>query len=84
MLPDRNLRRFWFPIPGHLGIGVSEYSEKRAVDLALDVARKTGWTLDPSLVVSDVDVRTLDQKHVLPNMEAPVWPGVWYPKSFSS
>jgi hypothetical protein len=36
---------------------------------------------DPEIgaVVEDVDVSTLDANHVLPNMEAPNWRGVWYP-----
>ena len=34
-------------------------------------------------VIEDVDVSTLDQKHVVPNMEPVVWRGVWFPKGFS-
>jgi hypothetical protein len=31
-------------------------------------------------VVEDVDVRTLDEGHVLPNMGDPTVRGVWYPR----
>lgn len=31
-------------------------------------------------VVPDVDVRTLDEGHVIPNMGPPAIRGVWYPK----
>ncbi len=34
-------------------------------------------------VIEGVDISSLDQKHVIPNMEAPVWRGVWYPKGYS-
>ncbi|HYX72450.1 MAG TPA: hypothetical protein VE732_06750 [Nitrososphaera sp.] len=30
-------------------------------------------------VIENVDVSTLDKKHVLPNSGVPVWRGVWYP-----
>ena len=74
------LRRFWFPVPGHLGIGVSAPSLEQARELAERV-RTELWPAAPALgtVVEDVDIRTLDQRHVLPNMRPPVWPGVWFP-----
>lgn len=34
-------------------------------------------------VIEGVDIFSLDQKHVIPNMEVPVWRGVWYPKGYS-
>jgi hypothetical protein len=33
--------------------------------------------------VADVDIRTLDQAHVMPNMGLVVRPGVWYPRDGS-
>jgi hypothetical protein len=30
-------------------------------------------------IIEDVDVSTLDRGHVIPNMEPPVWRGVWFP-----
>jgi hypothetical protein len=30
-------------------------------------------------VIEDVDISTLDDRHVRPNMGVPVWRGVWYP-----
>ena len=29
-------------------------------------------------VVEDVDIKQLDQGHVIPNMDPPVWRGVWF------
>jgi hypothetical protein len=79
----RPLRRFWFPLPGHLGIGVTAPSESAARALAERV-RAEFWPASPALgeVVADVDIQTLDQNHVVPNMEALVWEGVWYPRGF--
>ena len=73
------LRRFWFPVPGHLGIGVSAMTREEATRLALQAATGLGWDVDGAQVVEDVDVRDLDQKHVIPNMGPPSFKGVWYP-----
>ena len=77
------LRRFWYPVPGHLGIGVTAPAEAEARTLAERV-RVECWpdTAPLGEVVSDVDIRTLDQSHVVPNMEPTVWAGVWYPRGF--
>jgi hypothetical protein len=79
----RSLRRFWFPVPGYLGVGVTAPTEAEARALA-ERTRATCWPDAPALeaAVADVDIQTLDQKHVVPNMEAPVWAGVWYPRGF--
>jgi hypothetical protein len=34
----------------------------------------------PLAVIEDVDVRELDQGHVVPNMGDPTVRGVWYPR----
>lgn len=75
-----HLRRFWFRVPGHWGIGVTAETLPVAVELAARAAARMGWPFDPALVEEDVDVRTLDQGHVVPNMAPPVWRGVWFPR----
>jgi hypothetical protein len=75
----RSLRRFWFPSPGHLGIGVTAFSQWEASELARGVAENLGWPLSGE-VVADVDIRELDQEHVIPNMGPPSYHGVWYPR----
>ena len=35
---------------------------------------------EPSGVIEDVDVRDLDQNHVVPNMDPPNFHGVWFPR----
>ena len=77
---DSLLRRFWFPIPGHLGIGVTARSRVEAESLAASAAAQCGWRFRASGVVEDVDARDLDQGHVVPNMGVVSNYGVWYPK----
>ena len=79
LLKDPNLRRFWFPVPGHLGIGVTAYSRTEAEALARTAANQVGWPFDAGVVVEDIDVRDLDQNHVVPNMGPVNFHGVWYP-----
>jgi len=74
------LRRFWFPVPGHLGIGVTAWTRAEAVALALDTAAALRWQFDAGEVVEDVDIRTLDQGHVIPTMGVCSDRGVWFPR----
>ena len=77
------LRRFWFPLSSGFGVGVTAASEADARQLA-EVARARYFpkaTLGE--VVADVDIRTLDQAHVMPNMGLVVDRGIWYPHSAS-
>ena len=76
---DSSLRRFWFPIPGHFGIGVTASSRVEAESLAALAAAQVGWSFAASGVVEDVDVRELDQNHVVPNMGIVSNRGVWFP-----
>jgi hypothetical protein len=76
---NSHLRRFWFPLPGHIGIGVTAFSRSEAEALAQSAAREMGWTYSSGAVVEDIDIRDLDQKHVLPNMGLVNFRGVWFP-----
>jgi len=76
---NKGLRRFWFPLSRGLGIGVTAPSEVEARELA----EATRLRYYPSAqfvgVVPDVDVSTLDAKHVLPNAGPASEHGVWFP-----
>jgi hypothetical protein len=84
-----HLHRYWFrwdgdphdlPAGATLGYGVSAVDRADAETL-LSAALLSGGALpDGSEVIEDVDVRTLDQGHVLPNMGDPSVRGVWYPR----
>jgi len=34
------------------------------------------------LLIEDVDVSKLDAGHVLPNIDPPVWRGIWFPRGY--
>lgn len=84
------LQRYWIrfqldpsesgPRPG-CGVTARDYED------ALTILRSTIFRGKevPAIeqVIEGVDISSLDQKHVIPNMEAPVWRGVWYPKGYS-
>lgn len=74
------LRRYWFKTREHLGFGVTAYSiddVRYLLDGAADYLGSEYEVLD---VIEDVDIRDLDQNHVVPNMGPPSFRGVWYPK----
>ena len=71
------LTRFWFVTDKGYGIGVTGYSELDARQLIAN---------EPSLsdaqilkVIENVDVRSIDQGHVIPNMGPPNFRGIWFP-----
>jgi phytoene/squalene synthetase len=75
----RLLRRYWFRVAGSHGFGVTAHSEHEATNLAAKAAEKLGLAFDLIEVTPDVDVTTLDQGHVIPNMGPPNFHGVWFP-----
>ena len=73
------LRRFWFKTKEHLGFGVTAYSLDDATHLVEEAARSLGLDYELADVIENVDVRSLDQGHVIPNMGPPNLRGVWFP-----
>jgi hypothetical protein len=71
------LIRFWFKTKGGLGIGVTAYSKADAEELI----RTTQLYVNTEIVevIEDIDIRELDQNHVIPNMGPPNFRGIWYP-----
>jgi hypothetical protein len=82
------LIRFWLkfsplpPSPLNLGCGVTAYDYNDALTLLRE--RVFVGKLMPKIVevVEDVDIRTLDTNHIIPNMESPAIRGVWFPMGF--
>jgi hypothetical protein len=73
---------FNFPPGTGIGCGVTAYDYNDAIKI-LD--EKIFHTIkQPSLkkFVENVDIRTLDQGHVIPNMKPPVYRGVWFPLGY--
>ncbi len=72
----QELRRYWFAVPGLLGFGVTAYS----IDDARFLLEGEGYLIEPDVEVTvDVDVSTLDPKHILPNAGPSSFRGVWFP-----
>ncbi len=88
------LRRFWFQFDIgprdfswprtvlRAGCGVTGFSEEDCVAMIKDRIMKSQELPGIVKVVSDVDVRTLDANHVIPNMSVPTVRGIWFPKGF--
>ena len=74
------LRRFWFPTATGFGFGVTARTRDEAEAMARQAAAQLRRAFEPLKVVEDVDVRTLDQGHVVPNMGAVNFLGVWFPQ----
>jgi hypothetical protein len=94
---SRGLHRYWFEfdasepqdrelLAGHLlllGCGVTAWDEEDACRL-ISERLFGGGSLPPiRSITADVDISTLDAKHVRPNMKVPVWRGVWFPQIIS-
>ncbi|HET7745856.1 MAG TPA: cupin domain-containing protein [Vicinamibacteria bacterium] len=79
--PAGGLTPYWFPVPGHAGIGVTAASLAEAAERATAAAVARGWPLDPRSVQQNVDVSTLDPERVVPHMADIRQRGVWFPRS---
>ena len=73
------LHCYWFKTKNDLGFGVTAYSIDDAKGLVDVAARRIGRSYEVIEIVEDVDVRELDQNHVVPNMGPPNFRGVWFP-----
>ena len=79
-LNDSKLIRFWFTTESGPGVGVTAYSRDDAAELIREA--KIFSESDIISVAEDVDIRTLDQNHVIPNMGPPNFRGIWFPNLF--
>ena len=82
------LRRYWFKFrsipPGvlRLGCGITAYTHDDAVNILRETVFRDRELPEIEAITEDVDIRTLDQKHIIPNMEACSWRGVWFPRGY--
>jgi hypothetical protein len=85
----KHLHRFWFRFEGDasdlppgsaLGCGVTAVDRRDAEEVVR--AEVFDGAALPAVreVIADVDVRELDQGHVVPNMGDPSVRGVWFPR----
>ena len=84
------LKRYWFVVfPsdrfGPRNFGVTAYSKSEGRKLIIDSLKKIELqqlteNLDDNIeVIEDIDIRLLDQGHVIPNMGVVTFEGVWFP-----
>ena len=74
------LTRFWFPVAGHLGIGVTAEDLPEATRLATGVALARGLSFDAPEVEQNVDPAHL-VPHVRRESAAIAARGVWFPRT---
>lgn len=81
------LHRFWFSFEDlppfsilNVGCGVTAYTYDDALQILKD--RVFAQSLPASSVIADVDVSTLDENHVRPNMGVVTQRGVWFPLGY--
>ena len=83
-------KRYWlitFPENrfGPKNLGLTALSAVQAKTLAKQELRRLGWQqiseedVDKAEVIEDIDVRDLDQNHVIPNMGVASRQGMWFP-----
>ena len=86
-----SLKRYWLkfenishPTPLKLGCGVRAYDYDDAVNLLCE--RVFVGKNPPAIVghTEDVDVATLDHKHVVPNMGVITVRGSWFPQGYDA
>ena len=73
------LVRYWFKSREGRGIGVTAYDLSDAIAQVQDIPYLVSLDPDFSAYTENVDVQTLDQDHVTPNMGLCSRRGVWYP-----
>lgn len=84
-MSEVGLTRFWINFvagdgPGLSGCGVTAYNELDAKSLLEEELFPVLGVREIAGIIPDVDIRTLDQGHVIPNMAPPNFRGVWFPK----
>ena len=84
------LKRYWFIIYPHdrfgpRNIGATASSKSEAISLIIDSLTKINLTErlvnlnNNTESIENIDIRLLDQNHVVPNMGVVTWKGVWFP-----
>ncbi|MFC4762435.1 hypothetical protein [Dyella koreensis] len=81
------LHRYWFRLSStstpsvlNIGCGITAYDVDDAKSLLREKIFSVFGARDILEVIADVDVNTLDQGHVIPNMSTPSNRGVWFPQ----
>lgn len=89
-----SLQRFWFefladpfePLPWgtQIGCGVTAYDQDDALRMMAGKVFPNRESPKITKCVEGIDVSTLDEDKVIPNMVAPVKRGVWFPLGYQA
>ena len=87
MSDSLTLHRYWivfddprrFALGLGLGCGVTAFDLRDAISLLEQQLFKGPLPFPIASTTNDVDVRTLDEGHVIPNMRPPNLRGIWFP-----
>ena len=60
-------------------MGITAYSLADAKTILDGAIRRHRLDVDIINTIEDVDIRNLDQGHIIPNMNPPSFRGVWFP-----
>jgi hypothetical protein len=81
------LTRYWFtfaeldfPNPLNIGCGVTAYNLNDARNLISEYALRRNLSVEEAGYIEDVDISSLDQKHVVQNIDSLLRRGVWFPR----
>lgn len=65
-----------------LGCGVTAFNKEDAMKIIGELIFKHKKIPTIKKCIENVDIRELDQGHIMPNMWAPNYRGIWYPIGF--
>ena len=75
------LTRFWFEFDGPMprSCGVTAYNYDDAMSLLKKIVFQDGEVPEIRKMIEDIDISSLDEGKILPNIGAPSFRGIWYP-----
>ncbi|GGA92053.1 hypothetical protein [Puia dinghuensis] len=86
------MHRFWFEFdiklafgyPPGIGIGCGVTATSYEDALGIIDEKIFSYVKRPPIkeMVEDVDINTLDQGHIIPNMKSPMYRGIWFPLGY--
>ncbi len=65
--------------PFSLGCGVTAFSLEDALQMIHEAAAAPVKELIVREVIENIDISTLDELHIIPNIGTPVLRGIWFP-----
>ena len=86
-----NLTRYWIEFEKtpntisaglQIGCGVTAFDYEDALTIVIQKIFRDEKLTKITARIDNVDIRNLDQGHVLPNMWTPSFRGIWYPLGY--